>query len=150
MGDVGAGRRGVQTQRRVTAGRHEFDELYAAELLRVTRLAFLRVRSHAVAEELAQEAFLRLYQHWDDVERPAGFVRTVLVRLALTWQRRHQMEQRRLAVVGAGTPTSVAAPEIDETWEALGRLRPHLRAVLVLRFYEQMRHHEIAAAVGCP
>lgn len=149
MGEAHAGRR-VVTKRLATGPRRGFDEVYGSEMVGVTRLAFLLVRSQAVAEELAQDAFLRLYEHWDVVDNPPGFVRTVVVRLALTWQSRHQMEQRRLAVVGSGTASSVAAPEMDETWEALGRLRPDRRAVLVLRFYAQMRHGEIAAALGCP
>jgi RNA polymerase sigma factor (sigma-70 family) len=100
-----------------------------------------------VALELAQEAFLRLFQRFDAVENPSGFLRTAVVRLSLTWQSRHQMERERLALVGVPPPTET--PEIDETWDALERLRPERRTVLVLRFYEQMRYEEIAAMVGC-
>lgn len=139
----------MRTRHAATVTLPGFDAVYRSELLAVTRLAFLLVRSQAVAEELAQDAFLRLYERWDDVENPPGFLRTVVVRLALTWQSRSQMEQRRLAIVGAGTPPAVAGPEIDETWRALGHLRPDRRTVLVLRFYEQMRHTEIAEVLGC-
>lgn len=125
-----------------------FEEIYASERLHITRLAFLLVRSQAVAEELAQDAFLRLYEHFDAIEKPPGFLRTVVVRLALTWQQRHATERARLALVGVDRP--VELPEIDETWDALGRLRPERRAVLVLRFYEHMRQSEIADVLGCP
>ena len=124
-----------------------FDAVYAAEFVGVTRLAFLLVRSQVVAEELAQDAFLRLYERYDSVEKPAGFLRTAVVRLALTWLSRADMERDRFATVGVARP--VDAPELDETWQALGRLRPDRRAVLVLRFYEQLRHPEIADLLGC-
>jgi RNA polymerase sigma factor (sigma-70 family) len=124
-----------------------FEEVYAAERLAITRLSFLLVGSQAVGEELAQEAFLRLYQRFDEVENPAGFLRTAVVRLSLSWQSRHRMERERLALVGVPPPTD--APEIDETWDALHRLRPERRMVLVLRFYEQMQYEAIATVVGC-
>jgi RNA polymerase sigma factor (sigma-70 family) len=125
-----------------------FEDVYSSELEPVTRLAFLVVRSRAVAEELAQDAFLRLYEHWVEVKNPAGFLRTVVVRLCLTWQNRHRTERRLYGVVGI--PGDADAPEIDEMWEALGRLQPERRVVLVLRFYERMRHGEIAEVLGCP
>jgi RNA polymerase sigma factor (sigma-70 family) len=49
--------------------------------------------------------------------------------------------------VGANQP--VDPPEVDEMWQALGRLSPERRTVLVLRFYEQLKHGEIAALLGC-
>jgi RNA polymerase sigma factor (sigma-70 family) len=127
-----------------TAG---FEEVYGAERLALTRLSFLLVGSQAVAEELAQDAFLRLFERFEHVENPAGFLRTAVVRLSLTWQSRRDMEHERLALVGVPPPTET--PEIDEAWEALRRLRPERRTVLVLRFYEQMRYEEIAEVLGC-
>ena len=127
----------------------EFDQVYAGEFEAVARLAFLLVRSRAVAEELAQDAFVRLYQRFDTVDRPNGFLRTAVVRLALTWLGRAEMERDRLARVGVDQRLTVDAPELDETWDALGRLAPDRRAVLVLRFYEGLRHGEVADLLGC-
>jgi RNA polymerase sigma factor (sigma-70 family) len=126
-----------------------FAATYAAERLAITRLAFLVVRSMPVAEELAQEAFVRLYERYETVPHPPGFLRTVVVRLAIDWLRRSDMERRRLTVAGAGQPRA-GEPEVDETWDALGRLRPERRTVLVLRFYEDMSHAQIARIMGCP
>lgn len=125
-----------------------FERVYQAEFVAVARLAYLLVRSRAVAEELAQDAFLRLYQRFDTVENPAAFLRTAVARLAFTWLGRADMERDRLTLLGADPV--VEAPELDETWLALGRLRPERRAVLVLRFYAQMRAVEIAAVLDCP
>lgn len=128
--------------------RSSFDDVYAAESRAIVALAALLVGSQAVAEELAQDAFLRLFERFDEVTSPAGFLRTVVVRLCLTWQKRHTTEQRVIRRVGVERPSSI--PEVDETWAALGRLDPDRRTVLVLRYYEQLRHHEIAELLGCP
>jgi RNA polymerase sigma factor (sigma-70 family) len=127
--------------------RLSFEEVYAAHQVAVTRLAYLVVRSPAIAEDLAQEAFTGLYQRFAEVDNPPGYLRISVAHLAVRWQDRHQMEQRRLATVGA-LPDPVT-PEIDETWDAIGRLRPERRTVLVLRFYEDLSYDEIAALLGC-
>lgn len=129
-------------------GPRTFDEVYAAERPRIVRLAYLLVRSEAVAEELAQEAFVRLYSHFDEVESPGGFLHTATVRLAATWWRRNQMEGQRLRLVPPARAVELAEP--DETWEALGRLRPERAIVLVLRFYEDRSQVEIARILDCP
>jgi RNA polymerase sigma factor (sigma-70 family) len=125
-----------------------FDDVYCAESRSIVRLAALLVGSQAIAEELAHDAFLRLLEHFDSVRNPAGFLRTVVVRLCLTWQRRNVTEQRLMEQIGVDRPSSI--PEVDETWAALGRLDPDRRAVLVLRYYERLSHGEIAEVLGCP
>jgi len=125
-----------------------FDGVYREHLLPITRLAFLLVRSQAVAEDLAHDAFVRLYEHRDDVYNPPGFVRTAVVRLAITWQERRRREERHVTAVG-GADQTVDGPEIDETWAAMGRLAPERATVLVLRFYADMAYDEIAEMLGC-
>jgi RNA polymerase sigma factor (sigma-70 family) len=124
-----------------------FADVYAAQLASVSRLAFLVVRSRAVAEELAQDAFTVLLQHFAEVENPPAYLRTTVVRLALRWQDRRRMEQQRLELIDL--PRHQFSPEIDETWEAIGRLSVERQVVLVLRFYEDLGHEEIAALLGC-
>ncbi|HMJ77247.1 MAG TPA: sigma-70 family RNA polymerase sigma factor [Iamia sp.] len=128
-------------------GPEGFDAVYVAERPAIVRLAFLLVRDRAVAEELAQEAFLRLFAHFATVENPPGFLRTVVVRLASTWRRRRTMEAQRLTLVA--TDGHRLPGELDETWEAIGRLRPERAEVLVLRFYEDLDHREIGRILGC-
>ena len=133
----------------VQRGPAGFDAVYAAERPAIVRLAFLLVRDQAVAEELAQEAFLRLYAHMDTVDNPPGFLRTVVVRLASTWRTRRAMEAQRLTLVAADGRRVRDEHEVDETWDAIGRLRPERAEVLVLRFYEDLDHREIGRIVGC-
>lgn len=129
------------------ADRTRFDAVFAASRTQVVRTAFLIVGSHAVAEEISQEAFLRLYEHFEDVTNPGGFLRTTTVRLCLSWRRRAVLEASRTATAVEPGPTG--AFEIDEMWDALDGLKPDSRAALVLRFYEDLSHAEIAEVMGC-
>jgi RNA polymerase sigma factor (sigma-70 family) len=130
------------------SGATDFHVVYDQERPAIVRLAFLLVRSQAVAEELSQEAFIRLYANFGETDNPAAFLRTAVTRLASTWRSRRDMEVDRLALV-CQPPTSRLA-EPDETWEVIGRLRPERATVLVLRFYQDLSHKEIAETLGCP
>lgn len=90
---------------------------------------------------------MRLYEHFDAVVTPAGWLCTAVVRMAISWQRRQDLERRRLP--GALGPTALGEPELDETWTAIGRLRQERQTVLVLRFYGDMSHRAIAGLLGC-
>jgi RNA polymerase sigma factor (sigma-70 family) len=106
------------------------------------RVAYLVVGSHAVAEELVQEAFIRLHRNFDTVENPGGYLRTIVVRLSVAAMRRSAAEVARIRAAYEPPPTG--EPDIDSTWDALASLRPERRAVLVLRFYEDLQPAEIA------
>ena len=95
-----------------------FDAIYAGQHTAIVRVAYLIVRSQAIAEELAQEAFLRLYRDFDSVENPRGFLRTAVVRLAITARSRADMERERtLRAVEACAPITwfdCAGPVAEE------------------------------------
>jgi RNA polymerase sigma factor (sigma-70 family) len=123
-----------------------FEAVFAASRTRVVHTAFLIVGSLAVAEEIAQEAFVRLLQNFDAVKNPGGFLRTTVVRLCLTWRTRAAKERSLLAGTDVATPTG--EPEVDSTWDALAILRPERRAAIVLRFYDDLSYDEIATVMG--
>jgi RNA polymerase sigma factor (sigma-70 family) len=127
---------------------HAFDTLYADLRSRMVRVAYLSVGSVAIAEEIVQEAFLRLHRHFDRVENPGGFLRTTVVNLCITWRGRADMEAERL--VGLHDPGSTGDVDVDEMWDVLARLRPERRVVLVLRYYEDLSDQDIARLIGCP
>jgi DNA-directed RNA polymerase specialized sigma24 family protein len=129
-------------------GRRSFDEVFAAERAPMVRVAFLIIGSQAIAEEIVQEAFAGLFTHFERVDNAIGYVRTAVVRGAVTWKKRRAMETDRLARIDEPGPTGIG--EIDTTWDALRALRPDRRAVLVLRFYEDLSHAQIAELLGCP
>jgi RNA polymerase sigma factor (sigma-70 family) len=128
--------------------RDSFDVVFAAARAPMIRVAFLIVGSQAVAEEIVQDAFAGLYIHFDTVENAAAYVRTAVVRGAVSWKQRRAMETERVPRVAEPGPTAIG--EIDTTWDALRMLRPERRAVLVLRYYEDLSHAQIAKLLGCP
>lgn len=128
--------------------RPSFDAVYRDHRAALVRTAFLIVGSTAEAEELAQDAFIQLHQRFETVDNPGAYLRVVLVRAALRRNQRRTMESDRLARLGSPTPHG--EPAVDEMWTALQRLRPERRAVLVLRFYDDLAHGEIARLLDCP
>jgi RNA polymerase sigma-70 factor (sigma-E family) len=126
-----------------TAG---FDSLYRDQRPALVRLAHLLTGSTAIAEELAQEALLAVQQRWDTLDNPGAYARVTLVNLCRSHQRRRIVERRH-----AAPPLRAALPtEIDETWQAIRRLTPDQRAVVVLRFYEDLSVEQTADVLGKP
>jgi RNA polymerase sigma-70 factor (sigma-E family) len=105
------------------------------------------------ADDLVQEALIRLRGAWSRVDRhddPTGYVRTTMSRLHISAWRR-----RRREFLTASVPEIAYMDDVDtrggadtELWQLLGTLPPRQRAVIVLRYYERMTDEEIAAALG--
>jgi RNA polymerase sigma factor (sigma-70 family) len=121
-----------------------FDDLFATERRPMTRLAFLLTGSEPIAEEVVQDAFAQVYERWARLDRPGGYLRTCVVNGA---RRAGKRRARELRVVSASSEGSVDL-EARELLDALGRLRPEWRAVVVLRFYGDMGQEEIAEVLG--
>ncbi|HUR50183.1 MAG TPA: sigma factor-like helix-turn-helix DNA-binding protein [Acidimicrobiales bacterium] len=125
----------------------DFEAFYRSQRAALVRLAHLLTASPAEAEELAQEALLATHQSWDRIDNPAGYARRALVNQVRSLQRRAVVRRRR----PAPPPLLHALPvEYDETWAAIGRLSPDHRAVLVLRYYEDLLVEDIAELMGRP
>jgi len=114
----------------------------------MVRLAWLLVGSRAVAEDVVHDAFIAVHQRWDTIDNPGGYLRRTVVNGALAWRRRRDHEERLLAVIGE--PPATGDPVIDSMWDAIGRLDPDRRAVVVLRYWADLPHAEIAEILGCP
>ena len=123
----------------------EFIELYQDRYLSMVRYADLLVGSPEMAEELTQEAFLSVRRNWDRAEHPKAYLRTTVTNLCRSYHRRHALEvQRRPA------PPDHAVLGADEMWDAIATLPFRQRAVVVLRFYEDLPVNEIAELLDCP
>jgi RNA polymerase sigma factor (sigma-70 family) len=109
------------------------------------RLAHLLTRSEAIAEEVVQEAFLQMYRRNNLPDNPEGYLRTTVANLSRNHTRRIRIEQRW----ALQDRVVFDDPEIDETWSALCRLPFRQRAVIALRFYEDLSESEIARVLGC-
>lgn len=138
----------METAVRMLGRRGRFEDLYAAHGRDAVRLGYLLTGNAAEAEDLAQEAFVRLLGRFTDLRRPEVF-RTYLMRtvtnLARSRFRRAEVERRHLHELVA--PASVEAPEIEARDELVGALAglPHRqRAALVLRYCEDLSEQQTA------
>lgn len=123
----------------------ELATLYRRQREPMVRLARLFTGSDAVAEEVVQEAFLRMHRQGTRPENPEGYLRTTVANISRSHMRRLRLERR----VPAPYRATFSDPVIDETWAALCRLPFRQRAVLALRFYEDMAQADIARVLGC-
>jgi RNA polymerase sigma-70 factor (sigma-E family) len=116
------------------------------------RTAWLLTGDHGHAEDLVQTALLKTYRHWSRVSGagdPIAYVRRVLVTTATSWRRRRMStEQVMDAVPDAGYEDRY--PERSAVVvAALRDLPPRMRAVVVLRFYEDHSEAVTAQLLGC-
>jgi RNA polymerase sigma-70 factor (ECF subfamily) len=139
--------------RRVASDEAEFQALFLADYPALVRTLSLMVHDRFLAEDLAQEAYLRLLEHWSKVsayDRPTSWVRRVAIRLAVRERTRGRVrgERERLAVVGEPVADSPDAGD-PALMAAVRELSPRQRAVVVLFYFEDLPLDEIADLLGC-
>lgn len=123
-----------------------FGTLFDREWRPMLQVAYLIVGSHAVAEELVQEAFTAVLSRWGSIDRPGGYLRTVVVRSSVDASKRRRREDDATR----GTrPDVVYQPDPDGIWEHLDHLNSRQRSALVLRFYADLSLDDVADALGC-
>lgn len=129
-----------------------FEEFAAARTGALLRYAHVLTGDQARAEDLVQEALAGVYRHWSRVGagNPEGYVRRSILHGYLgRWRRVGRWEQSDVALPESAAPDAAdAVVERAAMREALATLPPRMRAVLVLRFYEDMTEKQAAAALG--
>ncbi len=131
-----------------------FQEYAASAWPWLYRCSYLLTGNHADAEDLAQQTLLQAYQSWAKVSRadqPAAYLRRMLTNLYIS-QRRPRARRLELLTDALPEPrrASTAGPEDRMAlWPHVASLPPRQRAVIVLRYYEQLSEREIAEALGC-
>lgn len=131
------------------AGVSTFEELYRAKRGDATRLAWLLTHDAAIAEDVAQDAFLGLYRVFDEVANPAGYLRRSVVNGVYERVRKREREHRREAIVLAAQPTALDGPS-GGVLDAIAGLSLDQRTAVVLRYWAGLRDHEIAEAMNVP
>jgi RNA polymerase sigma factor (sigma-70 family) len=133
-----------------------FDDLFAAHFAPVTRAVYFVLRDWFRAEEITQEAFVKLLKHWRKVsryERPELWVRRVAMRDAIHDRRRERRRSELHALAGQAVETAPDPGSLGTTHSDLmthlQRLAPQQRAVVVLFYLEDRPMDEIAEIVGC-
>jgi RNA polymerase sigma factor (sigma-70 family) len=130
----------------------QFDSFFREAFGPVARAATLVARDPGVGQELAQEAFLRLYERWSAMQSEEH-ARRFAYRVAVNLARSHLRKHLRLVLVGL-TSDRAPAPSADrsEEWvelrDALAGLSARQRAVVVLVDFVGMDAAEAGAVLG--
>jgi RNA polymerase sigma-70 factor (sigma-E family) len=127
-------------------------------LLRFARA--LTGNAHA-AEDLVQEALGRAYLRWDRItrqDRPDVYLRRTVLNIHVSWWRRRSNREvpsdtasvvDQLPSTGSGGDPSDAATERDAAWREVRQLPVRQRAVIILRYYEDLDDTVISQVLGC-
>jgi RNA polymerase sigma factor (sigma-70 family) len=111
----------------------------------MVRLAFALTGSRATAEDVVQDAFVRVHAKWSGVQHPPPYLRRAVVNACRSSRRRHARERERaLATVEPSVELGA-----DELFDALERLPYRQRAAIALRFYEGLPDADVAEALDC-
>jgi RNA polymerase sigma-70 factor (sigma-E family) len=133
------------------ADRSGFDEFVATRSTALLRTAYLLTGDHGLAEDLLQTALAKCWFAWSRIDGPPEpYVRRALATTYATWWRRRWRGERPTGELpDRGHPPATAPVEDrDALWRALGALPRRQRAVVVLRYYEDLSEAETAAALG--
>jgi RNA polymerase sigma-70 factor (sigma-E family) len=117
----------------------------------LVRLCSLLTGRRDIAEDLAQEAFVRLAGKIDRLEIDAvgPYLRRIAVNLWKNRLRRMAIELRHRSAAREPAVAGIDVEERDEMWAAVKRLPARQRTCLVLRYYEELSERETAATLGC-
>jgi len=117
------------------------------------RTAYLLTGDRGHAEDLLQTALLKTFRHWDRIrhqDRPEAFVRKVMVNSQrMVWRRRAVLEHVVADVPDRSGPFNDDDADHDAIWQVLAQLPPRMRAVLVLRYWEDLSEKETAEVLSC-
>ena len=125
----------------------DFTGFYRDAYPGAVRLAWLLTHDHAAAEDVVQDAFVRLRPRLATVEHRTAYLRTAIVNGCRDRARsvgRADAGWRRLRVVTEVSSTDKPSELLD----AIATLPYKQRAVLVLRYWADLREEEIADIVG--
>ena len=138
-----------------------FGEFAATRLPRLLRYAVMLTGDRELAQDVVQEVLARAQVRWRKIsgaDSPDAYVRQMVLNEYLSWRRRWAV--RAVQAVGeqllelsdarrGSRDHADAFADAEDLWNQLATLPRKQRAVLVLRYYEQLDDDEIAALLGC-
>lgn len=135
-----------------TSDREAFSWFFTVEFPQVVRMLTVVLNDRAAAEDLAQEAFVRLFQHWGKVSRyesPEAWVRRVALNRAFSWRRR-EGKRRNLERFADQTELVVVEPMAGrvDVLSAVRALPRRDRALVALYHLEDRPLSEVAEVLG--
>jgi RNA polymerase sigma-70 factor (sigma-E family) len=141
---------------RVEQGLGPLAKLYDEHAASAFRLAYLLTGDTELAEDLVQDAFVKLIGRFADLRNPSSFdayLRRTIVNLSYGVFRRRRIERSYLSRArGLASRVEDERPDVegrDELWTQLKRIAPRQRAALVLRYYDDLSEEQTAEVLGC-
>jgi RNA polymerase sigma-70 factor (sigma-E family) len=144
-----------------TRGREEtvaaggrLDGLYRQHASDAVRVAYLLTGDRALAEDITQEAFIRMFGRFRDLRNPDSFqwyLRKTVLNLVRSHFRHTRVEREFVERQPAAAP--MESPDLgarDEMWTALQELPERHRTAIVLRYYEDLSEAQTADLMNCP
>lgn len=133
--------------------RPDFTSYVAARSPRLLRTAYLLCRDWGQAEDLLQTTLVKAWGAWRRIGRdPDPYVYRILVNTHSSWARRRWRGERPTDAPPERTDPADAMGAAEDKamlWAALGNLSHGQRAVVVLRYFDDLFEPQIAAALGC-
>ena len=135
------------------AGREAFDAMVDAHGRALLRTAFLLTGDAHLAHDLLQTALVKTWSRWAglrDPESGPAYVRAVMATTSVAWWRRRWRSEVPTGEVPeqAGGDAYDGVHDRDRIGRALALLTPRQRAMVVLRFYEDLPEAEVARVLG--
>ena len=131
----------------------DFSQFVRAHHARLFRTVYLLTGDYHRAEDVVQATFMRLYQRWGRVAAmrdPGAYARKVAVNQVWSWRRRRSSQEvPAFRVVDVALPSPADdVTDHEAVWSAVLSLPSRQRAVIVLRFYEDLSEAQTAEIVG--
>ena len=136
----------------MSGAEEDFGAFVAARGTTLLRVAYLACGNESDAEELLQTALERTYRNWHKVrhDSPEPYVRRVIVNTAISQARRRAILNIVPTRVLPERPVPSANLELrHELMDALRGLPPRQRAMVVLRYWEDLSEAQAAEVLGC-
>jgi len=129
-------------------------QVFETEESPLLRFAYGLVGQRETAEDLVQDAFLKLHAHWDDVANPRAWLFKSIRNLALN----HLRDHKRETPIESADDFPSQSPDPDQTlghFEAIGTLQllvseldPDDRQLIALKYHENLKYEQISQRTG--
>jgi len=134
----------------------QLTQLYTAHYRSLVRLAAFLTGDRDNAEEVVQDAYVKVHGSWRGLRDPAkaeAYLRTTVVNLSRSRLRRRQVAAKHRAEplldVASAESSAMRTVQREAVLHALQQLPPRQREAVVLRYYGDLSEAQTAAAMGC-